>query len=525
MPKFIFVTGGVLSSLGKGVFASSLGKLLKSRGINVAMMKIDVYLNVDAGTLNPFEHGECFVTRDGFECDLDIGNYERFLDEYAVKEQNMMMGSVYEAVVRKERRGAFLGKTIQMIPHVTNEIKRRVFLAAKKTKADVLIVELGGTVGDIESEPVLEAIRQLKFELSDNLINIHLALVPTIITGEQKTKPLQHSVRRLLSAGIAPEIVVARTEKVLGEEEREKISLFSNVPSNRVFYSQNVWTVYELPMLLEKQGLDKEVGKLLGLKLKERDLKSWRKLLSKAKTFTKIKRVAVVGKYARMKDTYISVFEALFHASVHAQVKIVADLVNSELLEKNGYDALKKYDGVIVPGGFGGRGVEGIIGSIKYARESNKPFLGLCYGLQLAIVESARNILGWKDANSAEINPQTKHPVIDLLPEQKRIKNKGGTMRLGAKEVLLKKGTLAYSLYKEKIILKRFRHRYEINPIYVGDFESAGWVFSGRDPQKEIMKVGELKGHKFFVGVQYHPEFDSRLERPEPLFLAFAKSL
>jgi CTP synthase len=521
LAKFVFVTGGVLSSLGKGLFVSSLAKLLKAGGVRANAMKIDPYLNCDAGTLNPFEHGEVFVTRDGFECDLDVGNYERFLNVFARREQNLMMGTAYRSVLEKERKGEYLGKTMQLIPHVTNEVKHRIREAARVTGAEVLVVEIGGTVGDIESEVVLEAIRQIKFEEPANsTVFAHLALVPTIWTGEQKTKPMQHSVRALLARGISPDVVVCRTpEKKLNENARDKIALFCNVSKENVFASPQLDDVYALPLVLHEQGLDAAVRRKLGLAPKTPDLKEWRGLVEKAKDAKHEVRIAVVGKYAAMRDTYTSVFEALKHAGVANGVRSPGVLIDSEAIERGEID-LRGFDGIVVPGGFGERGVEGIIAAIKFAREKRVPYLGLCYGLQLAVIEHARHVLGWKDANTTENAPRTKHPVIDLLPEQKKIKDKGGTMRLGAKHVLLRKGTLAHALYKQQTIFKRFRHRYEVTPRYVKPLERAGLVFSGRDPKRAIMKVMELpqSAHPYFVSTQFHPEFDSRLEEPEPLF-------
>ncbi|MFH0922729.1 MAG: CTP synthase (glutamine hydrolyzing) [Candidatus Micrarchaeota archaeon] len=520
MAKFVFVTGGVLSSLGKGIVTSSIAKLLKSSGINANAMKIDVYLNSDAGTLNPFEHGEVFVTQDGFECDLDVGNYERFLNIFAKREQNLMMGQVYKSVIDKERRGDYLGKTLQMIPHVTNEVKQRIRHAAKVTEADVLVVELGGTVGDIESETVLEAIRQMRFD-GDEVLFVHLALVPTIITGEQKTKPMQHSVKALLSAGIQPDLLIARSDKMIPKDIRNKLALFCNVSPESVFCSPNVETTYEVPLVLQEQKMHEVIAEKLGLKLKNEDLAEWKELLSRKPKIEK--KIAVVGKYATAKDTYTSVFEAIKHAALHNGVRVDAVLLDSEKIEA-GKQSLEGLDAIIVPGGFGERGVEGIIQAIQYARENNVPYLGLCYGLQLAIVEFARNVMGLKDANSTELNAETKHPVIDFLPEQKAISDKGGTMRLGAYELKIIKGTKAYGLYQSEKVFKRFRHRYEINPEFVERFEKAGFVFSGRDPRREIMKIGELREHNFFIGTQAHPEFDSRLEKPEPLFDGLIKA-
>ncbi|MEK6954727.1 MAG: CTP synthase [Candidatus Micrarchaeota archaeon] len=542
MTKFIFVTGGVLSSLGKGTIVASIGRILKNAGMKVSAMKIDPYLNCDAGTLNPYEHGEVFVTRDGFECDLDLGNYERFLDIFATKEQNMMMGSVYKSVVEKERKGEFLGTTVQLIPHATNEIKHRIRHAADVTKSDVLVVEVGGTVGDIESDVVFEAARQMRFENgeSPSVLFVHLALVPRITTNEHKTKPMQHSVKALLSRGITPDILIARSDSMISEGVKKKIALMCNVLSDSVFCSYNVDNIYMIPEILKAQGLKENLAKKLELKLKPEGKDEWHALLSKWEGRKTHRKIAVVGKYAQTtRDTYMSVFEALKHAAVHAGIKAQLDLVNSEDVEKNLVD-LKQYNGFLIPGGYGSRGTEGKISVIKYARENNVPVLGICYGLQLSVIEYSRHILGLSGANSTEINPDTKYPVIDILPEQKAIDEKGGTMRLGAFDVKIVKGTNAYKLYekemeteslkpgvknsKSEIVFKRFRHRYEVNPNYVEKLEKAGMVFSGKDPKREIMKVIELPKHKFFMGCQYHPEFDSRLERPEPLYLAFVKA-
>ena len=518
----------MLSSLGKGILSASITKMLRQGGVKAVTMKIDPYLNCDAGTLNPFEHGEVFVTRDGFACDLAGGNYERFSNEFAVKEQNLMMGSVYKTVIERERRGEYLGKTIQLIPHATNEVKARIRNCAKATGAEALVVEIGGTVGDIESDVVLEAARQMNFEEPSQAVTfVHLALVPTITTGEVKTKPMQHSVKALLARGITPNFIVARSPKMIAEPVKEKLALFCNVRPENVFCSPDAITIYDVPLILEKQGMHERLSDRMGLELRKLDMKEWDGLverLKKCAVTEKKVRIGVIGKYATAKDTYMSVFEALSHAGAHAGVCIEADLVDSEEIEKRGTGGLKAYDGLLVPGGFGGRGIEGKISAVKYARENAIPYLGICYGLQLAIVESARSLLGWKDANSSENDETSKHAVIDLLPEQRSVTEKGGTMRLGAYDVTIAKGTLAHKLYGSEKISKRFRHRYEINPEFIPDLEKAGWVFSGRDPKREIMKVAELKKHPYFIGSQYHPEFDSRLEAPEPLFLGFVQA-
>ena len=532
MTKFIFVTGGVLSSLGKGILTASMARLLRNGGIKAAIMKIDPYLNCDAGTLNPYEHGEVFVTQDGFECDLDVGNCERFLDVYARKEQNMMMGSVYKTIVEKERAGEFLGTTVQLIPHATNEIKSRIRKAAEVTQAEVLLVEVGGTVGDIESEVVLEAARQMKFENGSepSVLFAHLALIPTIITNEQKTKPMQHSVKALLSRGITPDLLIARSNEQISDGIKQKIALLCNVHKDSVFCSPNLNNIYRLPGVLKEQGIEDVIAAKLSLQLKRKRDDVWEDLIGKMEGASKEKRIAVVGKYHGVtKDTYMSIFEAIMHAGANCGVKTKPELVSSEAIEEKKAD-LKGFDAIMVPGGFGGRGIEGKIEAIRFARENKVPFLGICYGFQLSVVEMARNVLGMKGANTTEIDENTKYPVIDFLPEQKSVTEKGGTMRLGAYNVLVKEGTKAHEIYsdemKHEIIFKRFRHRYEINPEYVKKFEEAGMVFSGRDPTREIMKIGELKKkeHPYFMGCQYHPEFDSRLERPEPLFLNLIKA-
>ncbi len=517
--NFIFVTGGVLSSLGKGILASSIGKILKDKDEhNVSLMKIDPYLNCDAGTLNPFEHGEVFVTRDGQECDLDLGNYERFLNTFAINEQNLMMGDVYRELVEKERRGDYLGKTVQLIPHATNEIKKRIRACGEKTKCDTLIIEIGGTVGDIESEVVLEASRQMKYEEGNNVLFIHLALLPTILTGEEKTKPMQHSVKALQARGITPDLLIGRTSDSMAAESRSKLALQCNVNASDIYYSPNAPTIYKLPLLLEKQGIDKAIGNKLGFEiLNGETFEQWKKLVDQLESASDEVNIAVIGKYATSKDAYMSLFEALTHAGVANKVKIKADLIDATKIEKESVK-LNDYHGVVIPGGYGSRAVEGKIKAIQHSRENNVPLLGICYGFQLSIVEIARNILGWTDANTTEIIPDTKHPVIDLLPEQKQVKDKGATNRLGAKKTLIEKETMAFAMYKQENILKRFRHRWEMNPEYVQVMQDAGVVFSGVDESKTIKKVLELKNHPFFFGVQYHPEFDSRLEKPEESF-------
>ncbi len=534
--NLIFVTGGVFSSLGKGVFASSLARLLKSCDLNVALMKIDPYLNCDAGTLNPFEHGEVFVTRDGKECDLDVGNYERFLGRIAVREQNVMMGSVYSSVIDSERRGEYLGKTLQLIPHVTNEIKKRISDCFKATKCELLVVEIGGTVGDFESDIVLEAIRQLRDNGDHKALYIHMALVPVIASGEFKTKPLQHSVRQLLSRGIVPDAIVCRSDRKTTREIKEKIALFCPVSANRIFDSHNVVNVYSMPMELDKQAIQQVVFKHFGLNEKKADLTKWHKVVEGLKAASENdceKKVGIVGKYAGAgNDTYFSVFEAISHAAGSLGTCVSSELIDAEKIEKMNEkdlnDYLKQFNGIIVPGGFGSRGVEGKIKVIKYCRENNAPFFGLCYGFQLAVIEIARNVLKLENANTTEIDWDAKYPVIDLLPEQKKLfeenGKKGGTMRLGAHEVEVKKGSKAFELYGSGKVIERFRHRWEVNPKFIEQLEEV-MVFSGKHPNSEIMQIGELKNHKFFIGTQFHPEFESTPEKPQALFVGFVKSL
>ncbi len=522
MRKFIFVTGGVLSSLGKGILASSIAKILKHKdGHQVSLMKIDPYLNCDAGTLNPFEHGEVFVTQDGHECDLDLGNYERFTDVYSIREQNLMMGRVYRSLVEKERSGDYLGKTVQLIPHATNEIKKSIKQCAEKTKSEILVVEIGGTVGDIEGEVVLEAARQMKYEAPNDVLFIHLALVPTIITGEEKTKPIQHSVRALQARGITPSLLIARTTNHLATDSRKKIAMQCSVDETDIYFSPNVASIYKLPILLEKQEIDKTIAKKFDIKTSNNEkFEEWKKLVEKLEQCTDEVNIAVVGKYAASKDAYMSVFEALTHAGAHNNVKVNGKLIDATQVDSTN---LKDYHGFVIPGGFGGRAVEGKIKAIKHSRENNAPLLGICYGFQLTVVEMARNVLGWQDANTTEIDQNTGHPVIDLLPEQKNVKEKGATMRLGVKKTLIKKDTQAYKIYNSEVIYKRFRHRWEMNPAYVENMKDAGITFSGTDETGKINKVLEVKNHPFLFGIQFHPEFDSRLERPEESFFELVK--
>lgn len=527
MTKYIFITGGVISTLGKGVLTASIARILKLGGISVSAMKIDPYLNSDAGTLNPFEHGEVFVTQDGFECDMDIGHYERFLGVPAKKGQNLMMGAVYGAIISAERMGSFLGKTIQAIPHVTDEIKRRIKAASKEVGCDVLCVEIGGTVGDIEGELVLEAARQLKYVEGNNAAFVHLAPLLTTATGEMKTKALQHSVKELLARGIVPDIIVARTRDCITQEARSKIALQCNVKQSDIFYAPDVQSIYLLPSVLLSQGIQRSIAEKLNLDIKSVNTKVWDKIVRRALASKKIKKVAIVGKYTVSKDAYASIYEALFHAGAAVGIKIVADLIDAEKLEREcaNFANFAGYDGIIVPGGFGLRGTEGKISAIKWARENCVPFLGICFGFQLTVIEYARNVLKMHGASSAELDPKTKYPVIDILPEQIGIEKKGGTMRLGAQTIIIKRGTLARKIYMQEKILKRHRHRYEVNPAYIEALQKGGLIFSGISDDGKKMEILELRNHPFFLATQFHPEFDSRLEAPEPAFLAFAKKL
>ncbi len=522
--KFIFITGGVISSLGKGITAASLGRLLKARGFKVNMIKIDPYLQIDAGTMSPYEHGEVFVTEDGGETDLDLGHYERFIDENLTKDNNITTGKIYWNVLTKERKGEYLGKTVQVIPHVTNEIKDWITKLGKNY--DVTIVEIGGTVGDIEGLPFLEAIRQLKKDLGkENTLYIHVSLLPYIkASGEVKTKPTQHSVKELRSIGIQPDILVCRTEVPINDKIKEKLSLFCDVDKDAVIEARDARTIYEVPLNLEKEGLGDLVTKKLNLPKRIPDLQDWRAFVDRVINPMNEITIGIVGKYVELKDAYLSIVEALIHAGAKNDTKVNINWISAERLESSDYVEVldrerenNKLDGILVPGGFGERGVEGKINAIRYARENNIPFLGICMGLQCAVIEFARNVCKLEDANSTEFNPNTKHPVIDLLPEQKNIKNKGGTMRLGSYKAILKEGTLVYNLYKKKEVYERHRHRYEVNPKYHEILEKNGLIISGTSPDGKLVEFIELK-HKYFVATQAHPEFKSRPNKPHPLF-------
>ena len=521
--KFVFVTGGVVSGLGKGITAASLGRLLKSRGLRVTMQKFDPYLNVDPGTMNPFQHGEVFVTDDGAETDLDLGHYERFIDENLTQNSNVTSGRVYWNVLQKERNGDYGGATVQVIPHITNEIKSRI--TAGKENVDVAIIEVGGTVGDIESQPFLEAIRQFATEIGrNNCLFIHVTLVPYLAAShEQKTKPTQHSVKELLSIGIQPDIIVLRSELPVGEDQKKKIALFCNVKENCVIQNLDLPLLYSVPLALKEERLDDIVCKHFGLDTHGADLTEWIKMVNTAMALTETVTIAMVGKYVDLHDAYLSVAEALTHGGIGNHVKVDIRWVDSELItSENVAEVLEGVQGILVPGGFGQRGIEGKITAIRYARERKVPFLGICLGMQMAIVEYSRHVLGLEDANSAEFDPQTSNPVIDLMPEQKDVVQLGGTMRLGKYPCKLLAGSKASELYDEQpLISERHRHRYEVNNDYRDRLEAAGVVFCGRSPDNRIVEMMELPNHPWFMGAQFHPEFKSRPNRPHPLFRGF----
>ena len=529
MTKYIFVTGGVVSSLGKGIVAASLGRLLKNRGLKVAIQKFDPYINVDPGTMSPYQHGEVFVTDDGTETDLDLGHYERFIDNDLNKYSNVTTGKIYSEVLRKERRGDYLGRTVQVIPHITNAIKDKIKRAGESTDAEVVITEIGGTVGDIESQPFMEAIRQMKEEVGDdNVLYIHTTLVPYLrAAGEMKTKPTQHSVRELRGLGIQPNILVVRTEKPITDEMRTKIALFCDVDPKAVIESMDVNTLYEIPLNLQKQGMDQLVVDHFGLDCPVADMREWTDMVNHIENdLKKTVKIAMVGKYTDLQDAYISVNEALRHAGYPVDAKVDIDHFNAENINsENVADTLKDYDGILVPGGFGSRGIEGMITAIKYARENDVPYLGICLGMQTACIEFARDVLGYKDANSTEFDPNTEHNIIDLMSDQEDVEDMGGTQRLGAYPCKLKPGTVAAAAYdNQKMISQRHRHRYEFNNDYRQEMEDHGLVVSGVNPDLNLVEVVELPEKKFFVAAQYHPEFKSRPNHPEGLFKAFVKA-
>ncbi|MEI8216776.1 MAG: CTP synthase [Eubacteriales bacterium] len=525
--KYVFVTGGVVSGLGKGITAASLGRLLKARGIKVTMQKLDPYINIDAGTMSPFQHGEVFVTEDGAEADLDLGHYERFIDENLNVNSNVTTGKVYWTVLNKERRGEYLGQTVQVIPHITDEIKRRIYLAANSSNSEVIIVETGGTVGDIEIQPFLEAIRQVSLEKGrENCIFIHVTLIPYVPGSlEYKSKPTQHSVKELLSIGIQPDIIVCRSDEKLDDGMKNKIAMFCNVHADCVIDNIDVDTLYEAPLMLEEGGLGNKVCQKLSLKCKDPDLAEWQNMVSNIKKCDKIVTIGIVGKYVKLHDAYLSVVESLFHGGIENNSRINIKWTDSEeITRKNVSDILSDCDGILVPGGFGNRGIEGKIEAVRFARESNIPFLGICLGMQMAAIEFARNVLGLTDANSSEFNEDTLYPIIDLMPDQVDISDKGGTMRLGAYPCRISDNTKMARAYKSESISERHRHRYEFNNSYREAFQSAGMILSGLSPNGNLVEAMELSGHPWFVAVQYHPEFKSRPNRAHPLFREFVKA-
>ncbi len=521
--KYIFVTGGVVSGLGKGITAASLGRLLKARGYKVASQKLDPYINIDPGTMSPYQHGEVFVTEDGAETDLDLGHYERFIDEDLNKFSNLTTGKVYWNVLNKERNGEYLGQTVQVIPHITNEIKSFIYSVGAQSHADVVITEIGGTIGDIESQPFIEAIRQVSMEAGrENCCFLHVTLVP-YITGscEFKSKPTQHSVRELQGMGIAPDIVVARADAPLPEDIKRKIAMFCNVRPECVIENRTLSLLYEAPVMLEREGLSSTVCRILGLAPNTIDLSDWRRMLERAEACEDTVRIALVGKYVQLHDAYLSVAEALTHAGFENGVRTEVEWVDCEVLgEENAARILEGVDGVLVPGGFGGRGIAGKIAAARYARERGIPYLGICLGMQIAAIEFARNVLGIEDADSSEFSPEGAHSVIDLMPDQQGVRL-GGTMRLGAYPCKVKKGTKLYAAYKKPLIGERHRHRFEFNNDYRAAFEAAGMVFSGTSPDGTLVEAMELPAHPFYVGVQFHPEFKSRPNAAHPLFRAF----
>ncbi len=524
--KYIFITGGVTSSLGKGIISSSLAQLLLERGFSVAIQKLDPYINIDPGTLNPYEHGECFVTDDGAETDLDLGHYERFTDVRTSQANNVTTGRIYQTVIDKERRGDYLGKTVQVIPHITDEIKRRIKLLGKGDY-DFVITEIGGTVGDIESFPYIEAIRQLKWDLEGQIVVIHLTLVPYLSTSKElKTKPTQHSVKMLLENGVQPDILVLRTEKPLTNDVREKVAKFCNVSLNSVVESIDAPTIYEVPLLMQVEKLDEAVLRKYNLPIEGTpNLKQWKVIVDKIKNSTCSVKIGLVGKYVELPDAYKSINESLIHAGARIDCKPQISLLHSEKIkENNAEELLKEFDGIIVAPGFGHRGIEGKINAIKYARENNVPFLGICLGMQCAVIEFARNVLKLKDANSTEMHPNTPHPVINLMEEQKNIIDLGGTMRLGGYKCKLSEDSKLSVEYKKTDILERHRHRYEFNNKYFKDFESNGMKATGLNPDSGLVEIIELESHKCFTGVQFHPEYKSTVLNPHPVFISFMKA-
>lgn len=527
--KYIFVTGGVTSSLGKGIIAASLGKLLQARGFRVTNQKLDPYINVDPGTLNPYEHGECYVTVDGHEADLDLGHYERFLGVETHKANNVTTGRIYQNVINKERRGDYLGKTVQIIPHITDEIKRNVKLLGSKGEFDFVITEIGGTVGDIESLPYIESVRQLKWEMGRNCLIIHLTYVPYLAAAKElKTKPTQHSVKSLQEQGVQADILVLRTEHDISADIRKKVALFCNVEQSAVMQSLDVPTIYRVPLNMQEEKLDEVVLTKMGYDLSKTapaNMEKWTAFVEKLENATEEVRIGIVGKYVQLPDAYKSIIESLIHASAYNNKKLKLEfLLSDKLTDENIEKKLHKLDGIIVAPGFGQRGMEGKFAASKYAREHNLPCLGICMGMQTMAIEFARNVLGYEDANSTEIDPNTTHKVVDIMEEQKNILDLGGSMRLGAYKCKLKKGSKAYDIYKKENITERHRHRYEFNNAFKSEFEKAGMVCSGMNVALDLVEIIELKSHKWYMGVQFHPEYSSTVVNPHPLFISFIQA-
>lgn len=525
--KYIFVTGGVVSSLGKGITAASLGRILKSRGFKITMQKFDPYINVDAGTMNPYQHGEVFVTYDGGETDLDLGHYERFIDEELSKLSNVTTGKIYSSVITKERRGDFLGATVQVIPHITNQIKEEIFALRERSAADVSIVEIGGTVGDIEGLPFLEAIRQIKNDIGkDNCLYVHVTLVPFIeAAGELKSKPTQHSVKELRSIGIQPDVIVCRSSHPITPEVMSKIALFCDIEKEAIIPLRDVRSIYEVPLVLEERGVGDWVVSRLNMPSVEKDLKEWSQMVSRMWAFQDEVTIGLVGKYVESKDAYLSICEALKHGGIALGLRVNIKPIEADLLTEGNVEArLSGLDGILVPGGFGQRGIEGKIMAVRYAREKEIPFLGICLGMQVAVIEFARNVLGFREAHSTEFNPHTPYPVIDLMPSQRKTRDLGGTMRLGNYRCVLSSKSSTYSFYRDGEIQERHRHRYELNNDFVEKLEQKGMMMAGVNPEYQVVEIIEFKDHPFFVGVQFHPEFKSRPNRVHPLFYGFVQA-
>ncbi|MCQ2217842.1 MAG: CTP synthase [Paludibacteraceae bacterium] len=525
--RYIFVTGGVTSSLGKGIISASLAKLLQARGLSVTIQKLDPYINIDPDTLNPYEHGECYVTVDGAVTDLDLGHYERFLGESTTQANNVTTGRIYQSVINKERRGDYLGKTVQVVPHITDEIKRHIKILGNTKRYDVVITEIGGTVGDIESLPYVEAVRQLKWELGNECLCIHLTYVPYLAAShELKTKPTQHSVKSLLQSGVQPDVLVLRTEHDLSEDLRRKVALFCNVEKDAVIQCIDASTIYEVPLLMHKEELDTVVMRKLDIpNTKEPDMTEWISFLERYKNPKKVVKIALVGKYVELPDAYKSILESYVHAGAANEVKVDLHLIQSETLTAdNVAEVLGDMKGIMVAPGFGNRGIEGKIEAVRYARENNVPFFGICLGMQCAVVEFARNVLGYADAHSTEINPRTEHKVVDLMENQKNISGMGGTMRLGAYPCEIKGGTLAEKIYGSNLIQERHRHRYEFNNDFLAEFEKNGMVASGYNPDTKLVEIVEIPSHRFFIASQFHPELQSSVLRPHKLFVSFVKA-